>query len=215
MRKYIAELIGTSALVFCGTGATIINQESGGAVTHLGIAITFGLIVSSMIYAFGDISGAHFNPAVTLAFYVAKLFPRKEIIPYAISQIIGGCLASVTLYMLFPNNLLLGSTQPAGSAMQSFVLELLLTYFLMLVILFVAFGAKEKTQFAGIIIGAVVLLEALFAGPICGASMNPVRSLAPALVSGHLENLWIYIFAPILGALIAVGCWRIFKPIHI
>jgi len=168
-----------------------------------------------MIYAFGDISGAHFNPAVTLAFYVAKLFPRKEIIPYAISQTIGGCLASVTLYMLFPNNLLLGSTQPAGSAMQSFVLELLLTYFLMLVILFVAFGAKEKTQFAGIIIGAVVLLEALFAGPICGASMNPVRSLAPALVSGHLENLWIYIFAPILGALIAVGCWRIFKPIHI
>ena len=215
MRKYIAELIGTFALVFCGTGAIIINQESGGAVTHLGIAITFGLIVGAMIYAFGDISGAHFNPAVTLAFYVAKLFPRKEIIPYAISQTIGGCLASVTLYMLFPNNLLLGSTQPAGSAMQSFVLELLLTYFLMLVILFVSFGAKEKTQFAGIIIGAVVLFEALFAGPICGASMNPVRSLAPALVSGHLENLWIYIFAPILGALIAVGCWRIFKPIHI
>ncbi len=211
MRKYIAELIGTFALVFCGTGAIIINQESGGAVTHLGIAITFGLIVGAMIYAFGDISGAHFNPAVTLAFYVAKLFPRKEIIPYAISQTIGGCLASVTLYMLFPNNLLLGSTQPAGSAMQSFVLELLLTYFLMLVILFVAFGAKEKTQFAGLIIGAIVLLEALFAGPICGASMNPVRSFAPALVSGHLENLWIYIFAPILGALVAVGCWKILK----
>lgn len=211
MRKYIAELIGTFALVFCGTGAIIINQESGGAVTHLGIAITFGLIVSSMIYAFGDISGAHFNPAVTLAFYLAKIFPRKEIIPYVISQTIGGCLASVTLYMLFPNNLLLGSTQPAGSAMQSFVLELLLTYFLMLVILFVAFGAKEKTQFAGLIIGAIVLLEALFAGPICGASMNPVRSFAPALVSGHLENLWIYIFAPILGALVAVGCWKILK----
>lgn len=215
LRSYLAELVGTFALVFCGTGAIIINQENGGAVTHLGIAITFGLIVSSMIFAFGDISGAHFNPAVTLAFYVAKIFPRKEIIPYVISQIIGGCLASVTLYMLFPNNLLLGSTQPAGSAMQSFVLELLLTYFLMLVILFVAFGAKEKTQFAGLIIGAVVLLEALFAGPISGASMNPVRSLAPAMVSGHLENLWIYIFAPILGALIAVGCWRIFKPIHI
>ncbi len=207
MRKYLAEMIGTFALVFCGTGAIIINQESGGAVTHVGIAATFGLIVAAMIYALGDISGAHLNPAVTLAFWIAKKFPAKEIAPYMISQTAGAFIASLTLKFLFPANKLLGTTLPAGSEMQSFVLEFILTFILMFVIIHVATGNKEQGMFAGIAIGSVVLLEAMFAGPICGASMNPARSLAPAITSGHTEHLWIYIAAPVTGAMLAVLCW--------
>lgn len=212
MRKYLAEIIGTFALVFCGTGAIIINQETSGGVTHVGIAITFGLIVSAMIYTVGDISGAHLNPAVTLAFWVAKEFPTKEILPYIISQGIGAFIASMTLKFLFPASDTLGSTLPSGSPIQSFILELILTFILMFVILHVAKGSKEQGMFAGIAIGGVVMLEAMFAGPICGASMNPIRSIAPAVISGHLEHLWVYIFAPILGAIIAVGSWIILKP---
>ena len=212
MKKYLAEIIGTFALVFCGTGAIIINQESGGTITHVGIAITFGLIVTAMIYAVGDISGAHLNPAVTIAFWVAKEFPAKEIIPYIISQAIGAFLASGILKYLFPANDFLGSTLPKGLAMQSFILELILTFILMFVILRVAKGSKEQGMFAGLAIGFVVLLEAMFAGPICGASMNPIRSLAPAVVSGNLENLWIYLTAPVIGAIIAVFCWSALKP---
>ena len=211
MRKYIAEIIGTFALVFCGTGAIILNQESGGAVTHVGIAITFGLIVASMIYALGDISGAHLNPAVTLGFWFAKEFDAKEILPYLGSQAIGAFLASGILKFLFPINDALGSTLPSGLPMQSFVLEIILTFILMFVILHVAKGSKEQGMFAGLAIGFVVLLEAMFAGPICGASMNPIRSLAPAIVSGHLEHLWIYLSAPIVGAILAVFCWKILK----
>ncbi len=212
MRKYLAEIIGTFALVFCGTGAIIINQESGGVITHVGIAITFGLIVASMIYAIGDISGAHLNPAVTIAFWVAKEFPGKEIFPYLVSQTVGAFLASLTLKYLFPANNLLGATLPSGLPMQSFILELILTFFLMFVILHVAKGSKEQGMFAGLAIGFVVLLEAMFAGPICGASMNPIRSLAPAVVSGHLEYVWIYLSAPVLGAILAVLCWTVLKP---
>lgn len=212
MRKYLAELIGTFALVFCGTGAIIINQESGGVITHVGIAITFGLIVASMIYSIGDISGAHLNPAVTIAFWVAKEFPAKEILPYIVSQAVGAFLASLTLKYLFPANNLLGATLPSGLPLQSFILELILTFFLMFVILHVAKGSKEQGMFAGLAIGFVVLLEAMFAGPICGASMNPIRSLAPAVVSGHLEHVWIYLSAPVLGAILAVLCWTVLKP---
>lgn len=212
MRKYLAEIIGTFSLVFCGTGAIIINQESGGVITHVGIAVTFGLIVAAMIYAVGDISGAHLNPAVTIAFWFSKTFPAKEILPYILSQGLGAFIASFTLKFLFPTNLLLGSTLPSGSPVQSFVLELILSFILMFVIIHVAKGSKEQGMFAGVAIGGVVLLEAMFAGPICGASMNPIRSLAPAIVSGHLEHLWIYIFAPILGSIIAVVSWNTLKP---
>lgn len=211
MRKYLAEIIGTFAMVFCGTGAIIINQESGGAITHVGVAITFGLIVAAMIYSIGDISGAHLNPAVTIAFWAAKVFPTKEIVPYITSQSVGALTASLTLKFLFPNNDALGSTLPTGLPMQSFVLELILTFILMFVILHVAKGSKEQGMFAGVAIGGVVLLEAMFAGPICGASMNPIRSIAPALVSGHLEHLWVYILAPVLGALLAVMTWMFLK----
>lgn len=211
MKKYLAEIIGTFALVFCGTGAIIINQESHGVITHVGVAITFGLIVSAMIYTVGDISGAHLNPAVTIAFWVSGSFPLRNVLPYIFSQAMGAFLASFVLKFLFPLNDTLGATLPAGSAMQSFVLELILTFILMFVILHVANGSKEQGMFAGIAIGGVVLLEAMFAGPICGASMNPIRSISPAFVSGHLEHIWVYITAPIAGAIIAVGCWMILK----
>ena len=177
----------------------------------MGIAITFGLIVTAMIYTVGDISGAHLNPAVTLGFWLAKVFPAKEILPYFISQGAGAFLASFTLHFLFPNNQTLGATLPAGTAMQSFILEVILTFILMFVILHVAKGSKEQGMFAGIAIGFVVLLEAMFAGPICGASMNPIRSLAPAIISGHIEHLWVYLNAPILGAALAVVLWRYLK----
>jgi len=211
MKKYYAEALGTFALVFCGTGAIIINQESGGAITHMGIAFTFGLIVMVMIYALGPVSGAHLNPAVTIAFTIAKRFPAKEIFPFILSQAIGAFLASFALRVMFPGNDLLGSTHPSGSELQSFMLEVILTFFLMLVIIQVATGSKEQGMFAGLAIGSTVLLEAMFAGPICGASMNPIRSLSPAVVSGHLEHLWIYLSAPMLGAALAIGTWKIIK----
>ncbi|MBL7808514.1 MAG: MIP family channel protein [Saprospiraceae bacterium] len=206
IQKSFAELIGTFALVFCGTGAIIINQESGGVISHIGIAITFGLIVMAMIYALGNVSGAHLNPAVSLAFWVAGRFPANQIPAYLMSQLAGALLASGLLHILFPDNATLGATLPAGTALQSFVLELILTFILMLVILQVSQGSKETGWFAGLAIGGVVLLEAMFAGPVCGASMNPARSLAPALVSGHLEHVWIYLSAPVLGAMLAVPC---------
>lgn len=211
MRKYFAEVLGTFALVFCGTGAIVINQESGGAITHAGIAVTFGLIVAAMIYALGTISGAHFNPAVTIAFWVARKFPAKEIVPYVISQVLGAFIASFTLNYLFPENDFLGATLPSGAPMQSFILELILTFILMLVIIHVATGSKEQGMFAGVAIGSVVLLEAMFAGPVCGASMNPVRSLSPAITSGHTEHLWVYLTAPVIGALLAIGAWILLK----
>jgi aquaporin NIP len=212
MRRYLAEIIGTFALVFCGTGAIVINQESGGVVTHAGIAITFGLIVAAMIYSIGDISGAHLNPAVTIAFWIAKVFPAKEIAPYVLSQAVGAFGASFMLRFLFPLNETLGATIPAGSAIQSFVLEFILTFILMFVILHVAKGSKEQGMFAGIAVGSVVLLEAMFAGPITGASMNPIRSISPAIVSCHFEHLWLYILAPVFGAGTAVGLWRLLLP---
>jgi aquaporin Z len=204
MKKLAAEFIGTFALVFAGTGAIVIDQVTGGAVTHVGVALTFGLIVLAMIYTLGDISGAHINPAVTIAFAVAQRFPWKDVIPYVLCQGAGGITASFTLRFLFPQNAMLGATIPAGSAQQSFLLEFILTALLMFVILGVSTGAREKGITAGIAIGAVIGLEAMFAGPICGASMNPARSFAPALVSLHLENLWIYLAAPTLGALAGV-----------
>ena len=211
MKKYFSELIGTFALVFCGTGAIVINEVSGGSVTHVGIAIASGLIVMAMIYSLGEISGAHINPAVTIAFSVAGKFPVREVIPYIIFQLAGAFLASVILKFLFPENIFLGSTRPSGSVMQSFILETILTFILMFVILSVSYGSKEQGIMAGIAIGSVVLLEAMFAGPISGASMNPARSIAPAFVSENISQLWIYIFAPITGALLAVGASKLIQ----
>lgn len=210
MKKYFAEFIGTFALVFSGTGAIIINDLYGGIVTHVGVAITFGLIVIAMIYAFGETSGAHINPAVTVAFGINGKLNKKEILPYISSQLAGAFFASGVLKLLFPGSLNLGATLPAGSEYQSFTLELILTYLLMIVILRVS-GNKETAKFTAIAVGMTVLLEALFAGPVCGASMNPARSIAPALVSGNLNSLWLYILAPTAGAILAVLSNRIFE----
>lgn len=191
-------------MIFAGTGAIVIDQVFGGTITHLGVALTWGLIVMVMIYTFGDLSGAHMNPAVSIGFHVAGRFPRRELLPYIGAQIAGAIFASLTLRLLIPGNPLLGATLPAGPALQSFLLEFHLTAILMLVIMNVSHGAKEKGITAGIAVGATIGLEALFAGPVCGASMNPARSLAPAIVSGHLEHLLIYLTAPVLGALAGV-----------
>jgi aquaporin Z len=208
VKKLAAEFIGTFALVFAGTGAIVINETSGGAVTHVGIALTFGLIVLAMIYTLGDISGAHLNPAVTLGFFAARRFPFGLVLPYVASQCGGAIAASLVLRLLFPANATLGATMPAGPAMQSFVLEAILTAILMFVILGVSTGAAEKGITAGIAVGAVIGLEALFAGPICGASMNPARSLGPALASFKLAHLWLYLVAPVLGAAVGVFACR-------
>jgi aquaporin Z len=212
MRKFAAELFGAFALVFAGTGAIVINDLRGD-VTHVGISLTFGLIVLALIYALGDTSGAHFNPAVTLGFVAARRFPLRLAVPYCVSQCVGAILASVVLRLLFPEHGGLGATRPAGPAWQSFVLEFLLTLLLMVVILCVSSGAKEKGVMAGVAVGSIIALEALFAGPVCGASMNPARSLAPALVSGNSASLWIYLTAPTAGAVVAVPLsWCLLEP---
>jgi aquaporin Z len=204
MKKLLAEFLGTFSLVFAGTGAIVIDEASHGATGHAGVALTFGLVVLAMIYTFGDVSGAHFNCAVTIAFAAAGRFGWRDVPGYVMVQAAGALAASGLLRILFPTDALLGTTLPAGTAGQSFLLEVVLTAILMLTILSVSTGANEKGATAGIAIGAVIGLEAMFAGPICGASMNPARSLGPALVSGHLEFLWIYLAAPVLGALLAV-----------
>ncbi|SRR5579872_4107231 len=207
MRRLAAEMLGTFCLVFAGTGAIIIDEAKGGAVSHVGIALTFGLIVLAMIYAVGDVSGCHLNPAVTLGFFVARRFEGRWVLPYIVCQCAGAVVASGVLRLMFPDNLTLGVTIPAGPAAQSFVLEFVLTFILMFVILSVSTGSKEKGVLAGVAVGSVIALEALFAGPISGASMNPARSFAPALVAGRLDSLWLYLIAPCLGAVASVaGC---------
>ena len=209
MNKYAAEFFGTFAMVFAGTGAIVANDASGGAITHVGVAITWGLIVMAMIYALGDVSGAHLNPAVTCGFWLSGRFPARSVGVYVVAQVSGALLASALLRVIFGNRASLGASLPAGSDLQSFALELVLTAMLMFVILNVSTGPKEVGVMAGIAVGGVIGLEAMFAGPICGASMNPARSLAPALVSGTLRSLWLYLVAPVVGAAIAVPCWRL------
>jgi len=211
MKKYISEFIGTFSMIFCGTGAMTVNEVTGGDVTHVGIAITWGLIVMAMIYAFGETSGAHFNPAVTIAFAYAKKFAWKEVPKYIIVQVLGALTASLILWYLFPTSEHLGATIPSVDVGRAFVMELLLTFFLMVVIINVSTGSKEIGIIAGIAVGAVVLLEAMFAGPITNASMNPARSIAPAIVAGKMQHLWMYILAPILGAILAVISCKIVK----
>ena len=207
MKPYWAELFGTFALVFAGTGAIVINDVTGGSVTHVGVSLTFGLIVTAMVYTVGNVSGAHLNPAVTFGFWVSGRFTGQKVLPYVISQCAGAFVASGLLRLLFPQDATLGATIPSGSIAQSFGLEIVLSLLLMFVILNVSVGAKETGVMAGVAIGAVVGLEALFAGPMTGASMNPARSLAPAIVSGNLHLLWIYLLAPFLGAYLGVwGC---------
>jgi aquaporin Z len=214
-RTLLAEAFGTFCLVFAGTGAIVINDVSGGTVTHVGVALTFGLVVLAMIYAIGDVSGCHLNPAVTIGFLVAGRFGRRQVAPYILAQIAGAILASTLLRAMFPSHSTLGATFPAGTAIQSWLLEMVLTLMLMVVILCVSTEGQEKGLLAGVAVGAVIALEALFAGPVSGASMNPVRSFAPAVVAGRLEYAWIYFTAPVAGALAGVAiCMVIHEPGH-
>ncbi|WP_251358500.1 aquaporin [Kangiella sp. TOML190] len=204
MRNFTAEYLGTFMLIFAGTGAMIINDISGGAITHVGVALTWGMIVAAVIYSIGDISGAHLNPAVTIGFVVAKRFPVNQMAPYIVAQLAGAFSASLLLAWLFPTHETLGATIPSVASEKALVIELILTFILMFVIMQVAFGAKEKGLMAGAAIGTTVGLAAMFAGPVTKASMNPARSIAPAVVSGNLEHLWLYIVATIAGAILAV-----------
>lgn len=215
LKRLTGEFLGTFGLVFCGTGAIIINQESVGTITHLGVAITFGLIVMAMILSFGHISGAHINPAVTIALCVSRRFKWQHIAPYIISQLGGALLASFILHYLFPANELLGATIPSSSNVQSCVLEFILTFLLMIVILTSTQKKDHSLIGPALAIGGTVGLEALFAGPICGASMNPARSLSPAIVGGHYQSLWIYVLGPISGALVGSFVFAILKEDYI
>ena len=207
--KLTAEFIGTFILVFAGSGAVMINDITG-ALGHTGVAMTFGFVIVALIYSFAHVSGAHFNPAVTIAFYSMGEFNRKRVLPYISAQILGAISASITLFYLLQEDFnqlsevsYLGATLPYGSVAQSFGFEFLLAFILMLVISASAVHGKAIKDFTGIAIGFTVGLEAMFAGPITGASMNPARSSGPAVVSGHYEHLWLYIVATILGALLA------------
>lgn len=205
--RLLAEFTGTFLLVFIGAGAIVVNELFGGPISHVGVALTFGLVVASVIYALGEVSGAHINPAVTLGFWWAGRFPRRDVLPYVSCQLLGAAAASGLLLLLFQQPAVQGQTVPAGPAWQSFALETLLTFLLMLTIIAVATGAREKGVNAGLAVGGVVALAALFGGPVSGASMNPARSFGPALTSGAIGVLWIYLLAPVLGAALAVyGC---------
>jgi aquaporin Z len=207
MRKLAAECLGTFALLFAGTGAIVINDVTGGAVSHVGVALTFGLIVLAMVYAVGDVSGAHLNPAVTLGFFAARRFPGRSVLPYVGSQCAGALLASLCLRLLFPGHATLGATLPGGDALQSFVLEVLLTCLLMFVILSVSTGAKEKGITAGIAVGSVVGLEALFAGPISGPSMNPAPTRRR-----RCSTPWPICCGGRAGCGACDGCWTRSRP---
>lgn len=211
IRRLTGEYIASFGLIFCGTGAIVIDQETGGSITHLGVAIVFGTIVLAMILAFGPVSGSHMNPAVTVSLAIAGRFNKKHILAYIGMQSAGALSASYILKFLFPANSLLGATIPRGSDVQSLILEGILSFFLMIVIL-TSTEKKEDTLIGpALAIGATVGLEALFAGPICGASMNPIRSLSPAIASGHFQSVWIYMVGPFAGMFLAVMADRLIK----
>jgi aquaporin NIP len=215
LKRLSGEFLGTFSLVFCGTGAIVINQESGGIITHPGIAMVFGLIVMAMILSCGHISGAHINPAVSIALSIAKRFKWSSVIPYILAQVSGAMLASLILHFLFPKNDFLGATIPKGSDIQSFVLEMILTFLLMLVILTSTTKRDHSLLAPALAIGGTVGLEALFAGPVCGASMNPARSLGPAVIGNHYQSIWIYILAPLLGAVLGSFVFLTIKEIDL
>ncbi|GAB3300634.1 MIP/aquaporin family protein [Hymenobacter humi] len=206
----LAEALGTAVLLAFGTGAAVVNEQTH-ALGHGGVAAAFGLVVLVLIQSLGAVSGAHVNPAVTVAFWAAGRFPGARVLPYVGAQLLGALSGSGLVKLLATEGSTLGATLPAHGPAQAFGIELALTFWLMLVILRVTAGAKEEGLLAGITIAATVGLEALVAGPLSGASMNPARSLAPALLSGHLTDAWLYVVAPLAGALLAVAFDRLLQ----
>jgi MIP family channel proteins len=209
-RSLLAEAIGTFALVFAGAGAIVVDAQTH-ALGHVGIAITFGLVIMAMIYAVGHVSGAHFNPAVTFAFALTRHFPWTRAGAYWIAQVAGAVLAALLLRASVGTDAHLGATLPSGSQGQSFVWEIVLTFFLMFVIMAVATDTRAVGEAAAIAIGGTVGLDAMFGGPISGASMNPARSIGPALVVGDLHALWLYIVAPLAGAALAALTYQFIR----
>ena len=207
LRALVAEAIGTFALVFAGCGAIMVDAKTH-ALGHVGVAITFGLVIMFGIYAVGHISGAHFNPSVTFAFALSRHFPWSRAVGYWGAQLVGAIAAAAVLRGSLGNIADVGATLPSGSQGQSFLWELVLTFFLMFVIMAVATDTRAVGEAAAIAVGGTVLLDAMFGGPISGASMNPARSIGPALVSGNLHALWLYIVAPICGATLAALAYQ-------
>mgnify|MGYP000330108994 CR=1 FL=1 len=208
-RETVAEGIGTFILVFAGTGAVIVNEITDGALTHLGVSFVFGAVVGALIYSMGHLSGAHFNPAVTLGFWTSGFFPKRRVLPYILAQSLGAIAASTLLLISFGRIDNMGATLPLGGNWgQSLVLETVLTFILMFVIFGSGLDRRAPIGFAGVAIGLTVGLEAAFMGPITGASMNPARSLGPALVGGIWQDHWVYWVAPILGAQLAMIVYR-------
>jgi MIP family channel proteins len=208
IRKSVAELVGTYALVTAGCGAIMVDSLTNGTLTHVGVALTFGLIVMVMIAAVGHISGAHFNPAVTFAFAVTRHFPWRELPWYWAAQFVGAIAGAFTLQVIFGPVANLGATLPAGNALQSLILEILLTAVLMFVIISVATDTRAVGQIAALAIGAAVALDALWGGPISGASMNPARSFGPALLAGVWRDQWIYWLGPLIGAVLGAAIYQ-------
>lgn len=206
MLKYIAEFIGTFALVFVGTGSVIVNEETGNSLGLIGVSIVFGVTVSGMIYALGSISGAHINPAVTIAFYSNKGINKKDAILYVLAQVIGAIAASFVLQSIFPNNRNLGGTIPSESNLSAGIIEFVATFLLLLTLLGITHSQHKKIKpFAGLLIGLLITGLIFVAGPISGGSFNPARSLGPVIISGNVSSAtWIYLFFPIMGGLLAV-----------
>jgi aquaporin NIP len=198
-RALVAETIGTFALVFAGAGAIMVDAKTH-QLGHVGVVITFGLVIMFGIYSVGHISGAHFNPAVTFGFALTRHFPWGRAVGYWVAQLIGALGAAAILRGSLGNVAHVGATLPSGSEGQSFLWEVILTFFLMFVIMSVATDTRAVGEAAAIAIGGTVGLDAMFGGPISGASLNPARSLGPALASGDLHALWLYIVAPLAGA---------------
>jgi aquaporin NIP len=198
-RCLVAEAFGTFALVFAGAGAIMVDAQTH-QLGHIGVAITFGLVIMAMIYAIGHISGAHFNAAVTLAFVLTRHFPLRRAVAYWGAQLAGALTAALVLRGSLGNIAHVGATLPSGSQAQSFLWELVMTAFLMFVVMAVATDTRAVGEAAAIAIGATIGFDAMFGGPISGASMNPARSIGPAVVSGDLHALWLYIVAPVIGA---------------
>ena len=206
-----AEAFGTFALVFAGCGAIIVNDLYGGSLGHLGVSLVFGLIVMTMIYSVGNISGAHLNPAVTLGFFFAGRLEASLVVPYVMAQIFGAFTAALILRYLFIDHVTLGATFPSTDLPRAFILEIVISFTLMFVILNVSTGHQEKGIMAGAAIGGVVALAALIAGPVTGASMNPARSLGPAIATLNFQSLWLYLLAPVLGAYLANPACRLIQ----
>ena len=202
-RALVAEAVGTFALVFAGCGAIMVDAKTE-ALGQVGIALSFGLVIMVMIYALGHVSGAHLNPAVTVSFALTRHFPRRRIAPYCTAQLLGALVAAAVLRGSLGDIANVGATYPSGSDGQAFLWEVVLSFFLVLVIMAVATDARAVGEAAAIAIGGTVGLDALFGGPISGASMNPARSLGPGIVAGDLDAIWVYLLAPLVGACLAV-----------